>query len=72
MVVCSFLLHLCYIISRWESRTDRYELHQMNMRVEQLKKDFQKIEEAIKLKVKNEQQERLAEETEYESDSTPN
>jgi len=41
-------------ISVRESRTDDYKLEQMKVQVEQLKKDFQKIEKAIEFKVETE------------------
>jgi len=45
---------VCLMISLWESRTDQYRLQRLKVKIEQLEKDFQKIEKAIELKAEME------------------
>ena len=49
------------ITPSWESRTFDRELQQMGAQVEQLKNDFQKIEEALESKKQQEQQDETVE-----------
>jgi len=45
---------VCLMISLWESRTDQCNLQRLKVKIEQLEKDFQKIEKAIELKAEME------------------
>jgi len=61
LLASTTLIFWLNIASSWESRAFDRKLQQMGAQVEQLKNDFQKIEEALESKKQQEQQDETVE-----------